>query len=92
MRVSQKAAAEFAVEQHQSRNDPPPKAKLEGSESINFRYEKLARQELEALRGFPYEDEEWARSKSRLLDLAYLVRRWVQAQCGAHQQRRDNVR
>ncbi|HEY6341212.1 MAG TPA: hypothetical protein VIY49_06950 [Bryobacteraceae bacterium] len=41
--------------------------------------EMLARQELEAIRGTPYSDEEWADAKHRLLALARLVRRWVKA-------------
>lgn len=41
--------------------------------------EMLARQELEALRGTPYSDEECAGARHRLLGLARLVRRWVKA-------------
>ncbi len=41
--------------------------------------ESLARKDLEALRGSPYSDEDWAASKHRLLTLARLVRRWVKA-------------
>ena len=41
--------------------------------------ETLAREDLEALRGNPYSDEEWAVAKHRLLALARLVRRWVKA-------------
>jgi hypothetical protein len=40
---------------------------------------RVARQELEALCGTPYSDEEWANAKGRLLALARLVRRWVRA-------------
>jgi len=41
--------------------------------------EVLARKDLEALRGNPYSDEEWAAAKHRLVALARLVRRWVKA-------------
>jgi len=41
--------------------------------------EVLARKDLEALRGNPYSDEEWAAAKHRLVVLARLVRRWVKA-------------
>lgn len=41
--------------------------------------ESLARKDLEALRGSPYSDKEWADSKHRLLTLVRLVRRWVKA-------------
>ena len=54
-------------------------ASRNGARSVASRpnREVLARKDLEALRGNPYSDEEWAAAKHRLVALARLVRRWV---------------